>query len=455
MPKRYKKPAEESKNQIEDVKPEPAKKAKVKPSSSPDRVRKPLFAGLKANMVKWKVAPISGLFLILFSFCILLAFTSFLFTWQLDDATISSSARPEKMANWLGFVGAKLSDFFINSGFGVASFGFSLLFFLTGVKLLTSRSLLPLGKTFRITLFFIIWVSVCLGFVFHTDHLFVGGEVGLLCSDKMITLIGKSGTVIALSFVGLVFLVVNNLMTFKFAAKTPKTEEEIDEEKVDQETQPSPEAVKPVEVPKNTLVEPEEKIESFNTIEFAVESPVLKEAKKEKEEVKKADALEFTIEKTPEVIIPDETGEPKISDSPYDSTLDLSSYKFPPISLLPDFGKDEVIIDAEELTANKDRIVSTLRHYGIEIKKIKATPGPTVTLYEIVPQDGTRISKIKNLEDDIALSLAALGIRIIAPIPGKGTIGIEVPNRNKETVAMRSMLASEKFQNTTMDLPIA
>jgi len=147
--------------------------------------------------------------------------------------------------------------------------------------------------------------------------------------------------------------------------------------------------------------------------------------------------------------------EKRISDSPYDSTLDLSSYQFPPINLLPEYGKDEVVIDAEELTANKDRIVSTLRHYGIEIKKIKATPGPTVTLYEIVPQDGTRISKIKNLEDDIALSLSALGIRIIAPMPGLGTVGIEVPNRNPGIVSLKTIINSDQFQKSNMELPLA
>jgi len=138
----------------------------------------------------------------------------------------------------------------------------------------------------------------------------------------------------------------------------------------------------------------------------------------------------------------------------YDPTLDLSSYELPPIDLLVDHGTGEVTVTKEELEANKDRIVETLGHYNIAIDKIKATIGPTVTLYEIIPQAGVRISKIKNLEDDIALSLAALGIRIIAPIPGKGTIGIEVPNSKPQVVGMRAVVASEKFQNSTADLPI-
>ena len=129
--------------------------------------------------------------------------------------------------------------------------------------------------------------------------------------------------------------------------------------------------------------------------------------------------------------------------------------KYPPLDLLEIRGSDTITVNNDELTGNKDRIIETLRNYGIEIDKIKATIGPTVTLYEIVPAPGIRISRIKNLEDDIALSLAALGIRIMAPIPGKGTIGIEVPNQKPELVSMRSILSSEKFQNTEFDLPVA
>lgn len=440
MPKRYKKPVEETEPKKEEAVSAPVKKSKVKSS-------KPMFKGLKENLGKWKVAPITGLFLILFSICILLAFVSFLFTWKMDYASASKLS-----ANWLGSFGKNLSDFFINGGFGVASFGFVFLVFIAGVKLLTGRSLLPAGKTFAITLFLIIWISICLGFFFPSgEYAFMGGEVGLLCSGKLIILIGKTGALIGLAFVAMVFLVVNNLMTFTIPTKKP--EPELPEEKIAEETSINREPIEPVAVPKNTLIETEQ---PSNTIEFSVDEPVVVEKKKEKEEVKKQESVEFSIEKAPEVVAPTNDMEgKKISDSPYDSTLDLSSYQFPPISLLPEYGKDEVVIDAEELTANKDRIVSTLRHYGIEIKKIKATPGPTVTLYEIVPQDGTRISKIKNLEDDIALSLSALGIRIIAPMPGLGTVGIEVPNRNPGIVSLKTIINSDQFQKSNMELPLA
>ena len=197
-----------------------------------------------------------------------------------------------------------------------------------------------------------------------------------------------------------------------------------------------------------------------NTIELTTE---IKEEKKNEielePEIKKnesADDVEFIVEKIEEPTIEvSETEKEQLPFGEYDSTLDLSSYQYPPLDLLMDYGTKSTGVNSEELNANKDRILKTLGDYGIEIEKIKATIGPTVTLYEIIPAAGVRISKIKNLEDDIALSLSALGIRIIAPIPGKGTIGIEVPNQTPEMVPMKAILSSEKFQNCTMDLPIA
>lgn len=440
MPKRYKKPVEEPEIKEKETSSAPVKKAKSKSS-------KPLLSGLSKGFAKWKVAPITGLFLILFSFCILLAFISFIFTWKDDYASNSAQS-----SNWLGAFGKNLSDFFIPGGFGVASFGFVLIIFLAGVKLLTKRDLLPFGKTFRITLFLMLWLSVCLGFFFPSgEHAFLGGEVGLLCSEKMEIFIGRTGTLIALAFVAMAFLFINNLMNVSLPAKKPREEAQPGEERHDIEEEPVAPEAEPDEIAQNVL--PEEEKPS-NTIEFAVETAEKKTAQKPVAEK----GVEFSIEKAPEkpvsVADDDEPIQGNLN-SPYDPTLDLSSYQFPPISLLPEYGKDEVIIDAEELTANKDRIVSTLKHYGIEIKKIKATPGPTVTLYEIVPQDGTRISKIKNLEDDIALSLSALGIRIIAPMPGLGTVGIEVPNRSPGVVSLKTIITSDQFQKSNMELPLA
>ena len=240
MPKRYKKPADEAEKRGKESAPAPVKKAKVKSS-------KPMFKGFREGLDKWKVAPVTGLFLIVFSICILLAFTSFLFTWKIDYAL-----PPKQSANWLGYFGRVLSDFFINGGFGVASFGFVLIVFLTGVKLLIKRDLLPFGKTFRITLFLIVWVSVCLGFFFPSgEHTFMGGEVGLISSDKIIMLIGKTGTLIALAFIAMVFLLINNLMTLPVFS--PKTES--DEEEMEEDIMPTVEIKQPDEVHQNTIIE--------------------------------------------------------------------------------------------------------------------------------------------------------------------------------------------------------
>src|SRR5581483_9075307 len=226
---------------------------------------------------------------------------------------------------------------------------------------------------------------------------------------------------------------------------THETEITSDQTEIEEDVKTQPQVLK--NELKETVKQPE-------VIEFSVETIV---ENKKTVELNPNKEVEFSIEKTPEPEVKkeDTAVEHKKIGTQYDPTLDLSSYKFPPLDIMQEHGKDEVTIDEAELTANKDRIVATLANYSIGIKKIKATPGPTVTLYEIVPQDGTRISKIKNLEDDIALSLSALGIRIIAPMPGLGTIGIEVPNRNPGMVSMKSILASDQFQKSDMELPIA
>ncbi|HTB07082.1 MAG TPA: DNA translocase FtsK 4TM domain-containing protein [Bacteroidia bacterium] len=451
MPKRYS-------NKLKDE-PKPVEEEVVEEQEGPSE---PFLQRVKGNLERWKVLQLSGLFFILFSFCMALAFTSYLFTWQADFdkvsgplSTILSSG--VKTDNWLGNIGALLSNVFINHWFGVAAYGFAFLFFLGGVKMLTNISLLPLAKTLRISLFLILWASVTLGYLFHTNHLFLGGGIGYFSATWLDSVIGKTGTLISLSFLGIAFLLINNLVKVpSFAKAATEEEEEIEEpetvgelEKHDIEEP----VLKKEKKPKNEVKEVVPPV-----IEFDVEptKPVVEE--KKTPEVKPDNTVEFSIEKAPEpeiALVVEEKKEKKGSlGTSYDPTLDLQDYKYPPLSLMQEHGKDSVTIDEEELRANKDRIVATLANYSIGIKKIKATPGPTVTLYEIVPQDGTRISKIKNLEDDIALSLSALGIRIIAPMPGLGTIGIEVPNRNPGMVSMKSILASDQFQKSDMELPI-
>lgn len=437
------------------------KKEKESSSSGPSFMQR-----FTESMEKYKVAQLSGLFLILFSLCLLLAFTSFMFTWQVDydkvTGSLTSLLSPTvKTANWLGNFGARLSYVFINNWFGIAAYGFTLIFFIIGTKLLLNFTLLPIAKTLRITLFLMIWTSVMMGYIFNKNYLFMGGGVGYFTATWLDGVIGRIGTLLSLLFVGTAFLLINNLVKIPVIKKAEKPEPVAEAE--EEETEPGEEEKHDIEepfikAPKNKIKEvvPTPAPVTPAPIEFNVE-PVKPPVEEKKTPEVKTSEVEFSIEKAPEVKEEPKIVEEKIEvpSSPYDPTLDLSSYKFPPLSILQDYGKESVNIDQDELTANKDRIVATLANYSIGIKKIKATPGPTVTLYEIVPQDGTRISKIKNLEDDIALSLSALGIRIIAPMPGQGTIGIEVPNRNPGMVSMKSMLASDQFQKANMELPIA
>ncbi len=409
------------------------------------------------------------------------AFISYFFSWQVDQDKVMGSGTlflPDvRVDNVLGKFGAFVSHVFIHNWFGVTSFFFPLLALVGGLRLLTGIKILPLGKTFRMGLFFMLFGSVALGFVFRDAFFYLGGVFGFELSTYLNGIVGVIGTGLLLTFLLVTFLIVAFNFSFKFPAKQPVEET----------------AGIPVEesAPKNVLLKEDEE-EIFTEEEIM---PIIK-TEQPAEEIKaddtwdtvtaekiipaeiipsdippvevittdltSDDAIQFTVEKKEEggELSADEIGA-KAEDlvrefGEYDPTLDLSGYQFPPIDLLESYGGGkEPNVNTEELTLNKNRIVETLGNYGIAIDKIKATIGPTVTLYEIIPAAGVRISKIKNLEDDIALSLSALGIRIIAPIPGKGTIGIEVPNLNPEMVPMRHLMASERFQNTGFDLPVA
>jgi S-DNA-T family DNA segregation ATPase FtsK/SpoIIIE len=428
----------------------------------------------KFNFNDGRLVKIVGLFFLIISLYFLVAFTSYLFTWQEDQSYVLDAnggwsnllRTPEAgqagvinhaAENWLGKLGALLSHQFIYEWFGVASFLFIGIFFIIGYRMLFKVKLFSVVKTLGYSFFLLIFISVTLAF-FHSffsdfPH-FLEGEFGFWTNRLLEVQIGNSGIAGLLAFSGLTVLIIAYNIDFKFPERK-KAAPVIIPEEVD-----LIEEIKslPVEFPlKNKLAEesvnqfrpeedlPEEFIEetilpsepASETVLDIVETPL---------------QPEFVIEKSQEDTKAEELVE---QFGNYDPKLDLSSYKHPPLDLLENYGSSKISVNSEELEANKNKIVETLNHYNIEIDKIKATIGPTVTLYEIIPAPGVRISKIKNLEDDIALSLAALGIRIIAPMPGKGTIGIEVPNQNPEMVSMRSVLATEKFQNTTMDLPIA
>ncbi|MBN8697910.1 MAG: DNA translocase FtsK 4TM domain-containing protein [Bacteroidetes bacterium] len=414
---------------------------------------------------------IFGLTLFLFSIYLAVAFTSFVFTWEVDqDKVMGGLFLPEvQVQNWLGKFGALLSHIFIHKWFGVASYLFSFVALLTGLRITFNLELMDVRKAYVHSFFFLIFTSVTLGYIFKDSFFFLGGSFGYTISNKLNAVLGFIGTGISLAFAFLVYLIaafnINMDLSKKDPDPEPPTEEPVEEKQM------------PVNSFKEEIVEEEEEIfeeeeieeEPINENEFVITNDVKHEIVEEleKPEVKEpivlstdTNGVQFTVEQVEvkeEELTPEQISDALVAQvGEYDPTLDLGSYQFPPLDLLESYGgTKDIVINTEELNANKDRILKTLGDYGIEIEKIKATVGPTVTLYEIVPAAGVRISKIKNLEDDIALSLSALGIRIIAPIPGKGTIGIEVPNQTAEMVPMRTILASEKFTNTTMDLPIA
>ena len=413
---------------------------------------------------------IFALTLLLFSVYMAIAFTSYMFTWSNDHSEVMGNmfSNEQRVENWLGKFGALISYIFIYKWFGFASFIFPILFFVIGVRILFDVKRLDMEMGYKHGFFWLVFSSIGLGFLFHDSTLFPGGAFGYSVSNHLNLWLGNVGTAVLLGFVFIVFLVavfnIAFIRTRKPKEITPEAEPAASEVEIEVKEQPVNKFKEKNENDDGLNAEAKNSFEITNDsrheIVEEVEKPMEKEALVLSSD---SDAVPFTlenadiIENKEEEFSPEQIAEAlKMQVGEYDPTLDLSSYQFPPIDLLEDYGgSKDIVINTDELNANKDRILKTLGDYGIEIEKIKATVGPTVTLYEIIPAAGVRISKIKNLEDDIALSLSALGIRIIAPIPGKGTIGIEVPNLNPEIVPMRTLLASEKFQNTTMDLPIA
>jgi S-DNA-T family DNA segregation ATPase FtsK/SpoIIIE len=437
-----------------------------------------------------RLLKIIGLFFLIFSLYFLIAFTSYLFTWEQDQSYVAPAnggwdnlfktqqellekgIKDPMVDNWLGKFGALLSNQFIYQWFGIASFIFVFIFFVIGYRLLFKVKLYSLNKTFGYGLFGIIFLSVAVGFVhgFMIDYPhFLEGEFGYWTNLLLNAQIGQAGTGGLLIFAGLTALIIAYNIDFKIPERQPKAAEDTDEPILPTE---------PIELVDEEISLPVEWPRGFNTVkpeplkaEDLVPEPVFHEPVAHQAVVltptQTYDADEGTeiplsieVERPTPILGIEQSDDEKAKSlvaqfGTYDHKLELAGYKYPPLDLLENHGSNKISVSAEELEVNKNKIVETLNHYNIEIDKIKATIGPTVTLYEIIPAPGVRISKIKNLEDDIALSLAALGIRIIAPMPGKGTIGIEVPNQNPEMVSMRSILATEKFQNTTMDLPIA
>jgi S-DNA-T family DNA segregation ATPase FtsK/SpoIIIE len=431
-----------------------------KPENPKTKKKRNRFAFFKDE----RTHKVFGLILLLISVVMFFSFASFIFTWKEDDSIYDQtwdvilSVTHRHAENWLGNIGAILSHLFVKDWFGIASFLIPFVLFVTGARIVFNTVTYSLEKVYGYSIFFIIWLSITFGFLIRAqDYLYIGGAYGYFVNKWLESVVGMAGTIFVLVFSMLIFLVIAFNISFRrppkpvIAEETVMNKENVEaipESEVKKENTPKPVDLDMEIVGNDGEEETEEDEEEEEPL---IEEPFIRSKSKDK----KAEHIPLAIETS---AIEEAASEIKVArntiDTPFDPTLELSSYKFPTIDLLENYGSNKIQVNNEELVDNKNKIVETLGHYDIKIDKIKATVGPTVTLYEIIPAAGVRIAKIKNLEDDIALSLSALGIRIIAPIPGKGTIGIEVPNSKPETVSMRSIIGSEKFQNSDYDLPI-
>ncbi|MEL0009227.1 MAG: DNA translocase FtsK 4TM domain-containing protein [Flammeovirgaceae bacterium] len=407
--------------------------------------------GKKSTIEKIKVSV--GAIFLSFSILILFSLISYFFTGHLDqsliDSGLSFSALGEKSENWLGVFGAFLSHYLVFVTFGISSFFLVPLLFVISFRLLFNFKIYSISKTSIFTLFGIIWLSTFLGYFLNLfpENVFLNsftGGIGYNLSLFFNNLLGISSIIIILLSLFLFLVFYFNIYSFnipKFKKESTEDNSIDDFEEVSNDFGSDDD----IEETNNDENDNEELIEEIDEENLSE----LNENVIEEENQLKNEKLELKVEKGV-----DEKKAKNLSSNVYDPELDLSNYKYPKVDLLNDTTDKKIQVSKDELTSNKNRIIETLKNFKIEIAKIKATIGPTVTLYEIVPEAGIKISKIKNLEDDIALSLSALGIRIIAPIPGKGTIGIEVPNKNREIVSLRSVMSTEKFIKSDYELPL-
>jgi S-DNA-T family DNA segregation ATPase FtsK/SpoIIIE len=431
-----------------------------------------------------------GVLFIIIAVFLLLSFISYYVSGNADQSQISELAnRNVVVENWLGKIGAWLAELFLYDGFGIASFLFVKIFFLIGSYLLVDLPISKINKVAFWDLYAIVIISLFFGLIWdYVPHL--SGVIGYEINDLIQDYAGSIGTIMVLIFSVVVFLIFrikvspDKLKDFLDAKAAPVAVADENEEEEDtispvlSDTEEEATIVAPP-LKKNPIIEDtDDEWTNMQVIDrdapsaFEIDKTALKPTIQNASEIKldttpqetpkqpeiiETEDSSFIIEKPEEEDIVEESIAQRLVQDfgEFDPTLELSNFQMPSIELLKDYSGVGITINQAELEENKNKIVDTLKNYKIEIAQIKATVGPTVTLYEIVPEAGIRISKIKSLEDDIALSLSALGIRIIAPIPGKGTIGIEVPNANPSMVSMRSAIASPKFQQAEMELPIA
>ena len=429
---------------------------------------------------------IAGAIFLLFAILLFIAFSSYLFTWDEDQDKFSYRmllANDIKVQNLLGTLGAFLAEVFIRHGFGIASYLFCTTFFVVGVNLFFEKKVFSFRRNLKYLIVGLPILSVAASVIMNGNTFPFGGSAGDASREWLFLRIGEIGTIALLAVSLLAYIIWRFNPVFSLPSKamfakgmqdealqpesaiTSLEEDELVDAEVKGNYLKADGAMLLIDdqynnSPQHDIQIVEKEASSVPIIEaeplFVAPAAVEVKQSKNKEALL---PLELEIKTLPEKgDIADQSfpsGKHSSLGTPYDPILDLRDYKYPTLDLLEAHGSEKIVQDPNELETNKNQILNTLKNYDISIQKITATVGPTVTLYEIIPAAGVRISRIKNLEDDIALSLAALGIRIIAPIPGKGTIGIEVPNTKKTIVSMRTLLSSEKFLNNNFSLPIA
>jgi len=474
----------------------PVDKQKKATDLKPEKEEKINLKKLAKDERTWKI---TGAFFILIALFLFISFISYFFTWKEDQSQVLNHSIFDtsiSAKNLLGVLGAFVSYFFINKGFGIASFFICSFFFVLGVNLLFSKKVFSVWRNLRYVIVGMVVISVSLAFLFLKNDFAFGGSVGTMISNWLINMLGNIGTAALLLVAFLAYVIWQFNPVFHLPKKLqeqPANLEQLNPEELVLAGKTINDHYAEANKGNSLKGDPRLFIVSSKEADDAYAGSDLKIVEKNEDEAKKVfeepvvkevvadlmhqhdiqgddtlsqpkikkiqrpfEELELEIKTPAEEEDQGEQKEKSYEDlPPYEPTLDLREYKYPRLDLLETHGSERIVQDPAELEANKDQIINTLKNYDIAIQKISATVGPTVTLYEIVPAAGVRISRIKNLEDDIALSLAALGIRIIAPIPGKGTIGIEVPNVKKSMVSMKILLASEKFQHNNYSLPIA
>lgn len=483
--------AKDEKAPEESAKKPAATSTATRKKKAPEKAVKSPITAIKERLNSKKTKTSIGVAILMLGFFIFLANFSYLFTWQEDQNRLINKgffeflfeASDVPVANWLGKFGAWISHLLIYRWFGISSFGIPFFLIILSIKTLLNTELLPVRKTLSTVVLSTVWLSVFLGY-FAGQVNYLGGSFGYQINEWFSLTLGKFGSLILICSIGYLFALIlfnfNLQKLINWFRKSEDEETEEDEVAILSEddlavVNTMKEEEKIADRPSNYVdfsqhdnefeedfdselideLEDDEDFDEDEEFELISKEPVQENEDEENDEEDDDDfSVKIATAQDDDLLSEEEVNLKTEEFGEYDPKLDLSSYTLPPIDLLKEYKSNGPSVSKAELEANKNKIVDTLSNYKIEISKIMATVGPTVTLYEIVPAPGVRISKIKNLEDDIALSLSALGIRIIAPIPGKGTIGIEVPNSNPDMVSMRSLIASKKFQESDYELPI-